>query len=160
MKDLWLLLFIVYKLSVKLLFKLKLIKGVQYGLIGFVVGKDQSNAILVGCNRDTGNAVRGFDFFVGVRIFLKLIELYSSIVIFFASAKMIMAYIVSSPPVSPRASAAASMFFSIFGASVSLDLSEELLSLPPPQAVNARSRTMERRMVMIFFIMTSSSFEK
>ena len=69
-----------------------------------------------------------------------------------------MAYIVSSPPVSPRASAAASMFFSIFGASVSLDLSEELLSLPP-QAVNARSRTMERRMVMIFFIVTSSSFE-
>ena len=41
-------LFIVYRLSVKLLFKLKLIKGVQYGLIGFVVGKDQSDAILVG----------------------------------------------------------------------------------------------------------------
>ena len=61
MKDLWLLLFIVYRLSVKLLFKLKLIKGVQYGLIGFVVGKDQSDAILVGRNRDTGNAVGGFD---------------------------------------------------------------------------------------------------
>ena len=85
MKDLWLLLFIVYKLSVKLLFKLKLIKGVQYGLIGFVVGKDQSDAILVGRNRDAGNAVGGFDFFVGVGIFLKLIELYGSIVIFFAS---------------------------------------------------------------------------
>ena len=51
-------LFIVYKLSVKLLFKLKLIKGVQYGLIGFVVGKDQSDAILVGRNRDAGNAER------------------------------------------------------------------------------------------------------
>lgn len=159
MKDLWLLLFIVYRLSVKLLFKLKLIKGVQYGLIGFVVGKDQSDAILVGRNRDVGNAVGGFDFFVGVGIFLKLIELYGSIVIFFASCCADHGVHRFFSSCQSKSFCCSVDVFSIFGASVSLDLSEELLSLPPPQAVNARSRTMERRMVMIFFIVTSSSFE-